>query len=362
MQQNRKIDLKDVFCYPLGPVPWTLATSNGELMKTSKSKIMHELEKGVTTVDSIFIPFVPIFDGMALVRMIKCTGLTYNEFADDLLKFVVARSSGSKCIDIVFDVYYKNSIKNAERGNRSSGKLQFKVIVGSSKIKQWGAFLSNGNNKAELIRFLMSRWKIQSSIIGAAKLCVAFDEKCICIKADGSSELIEDLECNQEEADTRMLLHAHNICHSTENVIIHTPDTDVLLIAIAASIQIPGKLFIRTGTKSKARIISIEKVKQSLMLRCDLQDIELLSKSLVSFYSFTGCDTVSAFCGKGKVKPLNVLLKNQKYIEEFAETGYDPDISDEQLEILQTFVCDVYGHLFFRFFLQLTLLCCFVTP
>ena len=46
MQQNRKIDLKDVFCYPLGPVPWTLATSNDELIKTSKSKIMHELEKG----------------------------------------------------------------------------------------------------------------------------------------------------------------------------------------------------------------------------------------------------------------------------------------------------------------------------
>ena len=197
-----------------------------------------------------------------------------------------------------------------------------------SKIKQWGAFLSNGNNKAELIRFLVSRWKSQSSIIGDAKLYVAFDEKCICIKADGFSELIEDLECNQEEADTRMLLHAHHICHSAEKVIIHTPDTDVLLIAIAASIQIPDKLFIRTGTKSKARIISIEKVKQSLMLRCDLQDIERLSKPLISFHSFTGCDTVSAFCGKGKVKPLKVLLTNQKYIEEFAEIGYDPDISD----------------------------------
>ena len=91
MQQKRKINLKVVFCYPLGPVPWTLATSNGELMKTSKSKIMHELEKGVTTVDRVPISCVPIFDGMALVRMIQCTGLTYNEFADDLLKFVVAR-------------------------------------------------------------------------------------------------------------------------------------------------------------------------------------------------------------------------------------------------------------------------------
>ena len=43
MQQNRKDDLKDVFCYPLGPVPWALATSNGELKKVSKSKLMHEI-------------------------------------------------------------------------------------------------------------------------------------------------------------------------------------------------------------------------------------------------------------------------------------------------------------------------------
>ena len=50
----------------------------------------------------------------------------------DLLKLVVARSSGAKHIDIMFDVYYDNSIKYAERGNRCTDKLQFKIVVGSS--------------------------------------------------------------------------------------------------------------------------------------------------------------------------------------------------------------------------------------
>ena len=59
MQQNRMVDLKDVFCYPLGPVPWALATSNGELMKTSKSQLMYELEKGVTTTVSVSYPLFP---------------------------------------------------------------------------------------------------------------------------------------------------------------------------------------------------------------------------------------------------------------------------------------------------------------
>ena len=66
---------------------------------------MHELEKGINTIDRVPTPFVPIFDGMALVRRFNCAGLTYNELADDLLKFAIASSRGAKRIDIVFDVY-----------------------------------------------------------------------------------------------------------------------------------------------------------------------------------------------------------------------------------------------------------------
>ena len=48
---------------------------------------------------------------------------------------------------------------------------------------------------------------------------------------------------------------------------------------------------------------SIDKVKHSLVVCYDLQDRESLLKSLLSFSAFTGCDTVSAFCRKGKLKP-----------------------------------------------------------
>ena len=80
------------------------------------------------------------------------------------------------------------------------------------------------------------------------------------------------------------------------------------------------------------------------MLHYNLQDTELLLKSLLSFHAFTGCDTVSAFRGTRKLKPLKVMPENQKYIKQFAQIGDDPDISDEKLEILQIFICDVYGH------------------
>ena len=44
------------------------------------------------------------------------------------------------------------------------------------------------------------------------------------------------------------------------------------------------------------------------------------------------------------MKPFKVMLKNQSYIEEFAAFGDVPTVSDEQLEWVQAFVCDVYGH------------------
>ena len=70
-------------------------------------------------------------------------------------------------------------------------------------------------------------------------------------------------------------------------------------------------------------------------------DTELLSKSLFSFNAFTECDTVNAFCIKGKVKPLKVMLKKQRYMNEFSGIRDNPDISDQQVEILQTFLCVV---------------------
>lgn len=344
MQQSRSLDLKKVFCYPLGPVPWSLASSTGELMKTSKSSLMHELEKGLTHVDKVEKPFGCIIDGMALVRKVKNTGFTYDEFADELLKCAVVSCTGATRVDIVFDVYLEDSIKNAERGKREVGKLQFKTILGSQQIKQWGAFLSSGNNKTELIRFLVRRWKNNCSIIGNIKLYVAFDDQCIHIQENGSSQLIEELQCNHEEADTRMLLHAKHMSPSVRNVLIHTPDTDVLVIAIDASTQIDSDLFVRTGIKSNARIISINKVKQSLKIMYDLEDINSASKALTSLHAFTGCDTISAFSGKGKVKPLKIMLRKKLYIDVFSEFGNQPEMTDDEFSVLKKFVCDLYGH------------------
>ena len=56
-------------------------------------------------------------------------------------------------IDIVYDVYYKISIKNATRENHGRGFRY--TVTGQGKIpKDWKAFLNISENKIELFAFL----------------------------------------------------------------------------------------------------------------------------------------------------------------------------------------------------------------
>ena len=43
--QNRKLDMKEVFEYPLGPKPWALANADGTMKKTSKATLGKSREK-----------------------------------------------------------------------------------------------------------------------------------------------------------------------------------------------------------------------------------------------------------------------------------------------------------------------------
>ena len=74
----------------------------------NKSTMIHEPERGITLADVIPKPFASVIDGVALVCQSNYIGLTYNEFADNILKFVTTittTTSGASSKDIVFDIY-----------------------------------------------------------------------------------------------------------------------------------------------------------------------------------------------------------------------------------------------------------------
>ena len=60
---------------------------------------------------------------------------------------------------------------------------------------------------------------------------------------------VPELFTLQEEADTRMFLHCKHASEEFNNIVIHTPDTDVLVIGLTMQSQINAELFIKTGVK-----------------------------------------------------------------------------------------------------------------
>ena len=87
---------------------------------------------------------------------------------------------------------------------------------------------------------------------------------------------IDELCCDHEEADTRMMLHASQF----ENVVIKSPDTDVFVLLVHFSLSFTFSPFFVTGVKEHVRIININAIAQSLG--------EDKCKALIGFHAFTG--------------------------------------------------------------------------
>ena len=115
IMQHRNVDLKEVFKYPLGSLPWSLSGVVGELGKTNKVPILHYLEKDTTPLSHSPHNHAAIIDGMVAIQKVKASGLKFQQFADDLLQFIMSDSRLARRKDIDFDVYRDSSIKNVER-------------------------------------------------------------------------------------------------------------------------------------------------------------------------------------------------------------------------------------------------------
>jgi hypothetical protein len=138
-----------------------------------------------------------------------------------------------------------------------------------------------------LIAFLCDHWRSYTpSQLGIiASLYVTSEEKCVQFSRGRSgddlvvcNEILE-LECNHEEADTRLLLHAKHSA-TTNDAIIKSPDTDVFVLCIAIQRAIEKDIFFMTGTGNHFRLISIKTIVEAMD--------ENLSQCFPGFHAFSG--------------------------------------------------------------------------
>jgi len=340
--QFRQIDMKVVFTYPLGPLPWSLADPYGLPRKTCKAKLSQQLERQSPVTENYPENATSIFDGMAVLQKMKIpSGATFHLVANRVFELVM--STGSKRVDVVFDVYREVSIKNVERSKRvsTSDGVQYKNILPAYTVKSWNKLLSVTSNKPEIVKFLVSEWRKETfrGKLGNRILYVTTEDHCWRVNAD-TCEPVPELRCNHEEADTRMVLHAH---HAGGTCIIHSDDTDVFVLLLAHS-QSLGKCFIKKGRGAKTRIIELSTVVNRLEKQLE-PGIEkhCFMKALIGIHAITGCDTISAFSGKGKWKAVQLLQRNERYVQAMASIGQEWAVSEETFKDTEALVCHLYG-------------------
>ena len=160
-----------------------------------------------------------------------------------------AEGSNSKKIDVVFDVYKDNSIKNAEREMGAGFGNEFRNIQSEHKVQQWGKFLLSPKSKKTLTEFVVKEWrrdKYRTKLTGNV-LHVKCESNCNEI-ISLAPNIVEELNSAQEEAATRLILHAaHRLGYKA--VVVVSKDTDVLLLCLAFKCFIPASMYVKCETR-----------------------------------------------------------------------------------------------------------------
>ena len=101
-----------------------------------------------------------------------------------------------------------------------------------------------------------------------------------------------------------------------------------------ASHEFAYQLYVKSGTQTIEKFADVQKAAAADHNMC---------RALPGLHSFTGCDTVSAFAGKGKISTFKPMQKNRKYQGAFTRLGKEWSVPRNLSSVLQEFTCKLYA-------------------
>ena len=236
---------------------------------------------------------VNILDGAAVVHFLSTTSIsTLNDYAGSVfIPHIMKKLESSKRVDVVWDTYITDSIKESVRERRGKG-IRRKVIGKNKVPSNWPDFLRDSTNKQELFNFLSNKVALTECPDGKQ----IFITSGTAVISRGTSRSMP--LCGHEEADIRILFHLQDaLATGSTTCLVRTVDIDVVVIIIGKFHPLLTKhpaadIWIAFGTGKKFTYMHINAIYHALG--------KDKSMSLPMFHCFTGCDTTSSFLGKGK--------------------------------------------------------------
>ena len=144
------------------------------------------------------------------------------------------------------------------------------------------------------------------------------------------------LPSDQEEADTKLILHAIDATNSgATDLQIHSPDTDVLVPALRRYPQLCENTVFVTGAGQRDRMIPLKPIYGALG--------EERAALLPGFHAMSGADNTGSFYGNGKPVCWKAFYQSTKdVIAAFTELEAASNVSIATLSGIEKFVCNLY--------------------
>ena len=140
--------------------------------------------------------------------------------------------------------------------------LQHKCLAEGHNIQQWRKCLCSSFKKTGPIKLLVGEWKLQRyrDMQQGKELYDTYEETYFKMTTYEWVEVAE-LQSTQEEADTRLLLHAlHAASTGSKAVIVTAEDTDAMLLCFAFQKDIPCPINQICVKQNRTRFVDISKL------------------------------------------------------------------------------------------------------
>ena len=196
-------------------------------------------------------------------------------------------------LDIVWETYRPMSIKGHTRDERGHG-VRLKVGPNVRIPGNWFEFLRDSTNKVELFKYLSG--EVMQRFHSGGDIYITMSNGTT-VGHVGPGEDMKTV-CNQEEADTRIILHIiHDLNCRFSSILIKTSDSDVIVILIQHlqhfdTISTVCNITVHYGIGKTQRVINIRELACALGVQ--------RSAALSLFVTLTGCESTSAMKGCSK--------------------------------------------------------------
>ncbi len=256
-----------------------------------------------------------IIDGSSLIHIYPRAGSTVFEYSGYLFdEHILPLFLNYSRIDIVFDSSKSQELKEFthRHSNKNTSLPKYDTIPQNSQLQTGKAYQNFViSNRARFADVIIECWKdplVIQKIPGGSVLVVAGPhETAIKLEANEQPVDVIELESNQIEADSRIILHIDHLlqnCYS--NIVVKSIDTDVIILCIYyAFLPRLETLFVdATVPKKPIKFIDCTNIHNLLIDKYGVNPLQLLI-----VYALSGCDTCSFIRNVSKKKFMQTLFE-----------------------------------------------------